>query len=64
MMRGNLQNMASKFDKHCDFCSCIVENKKGIVKDFTTRSFGDARSSRRLRVCSDCDRKAKEMYKQ
>lgn len=55
--------MASKFDKHCDECGCVVENKKGIVKEFAPRNMGDDKNPKWKRVCKSCDAKLKEIYK-
>jgi hypothetical protein len=54
--------MVSKYDKNCDFCGCVVENKKGIQKEFVTRNFGDEKNQKIRRVCKTCDNRNKEMY--
>lgn len=47
--------MASKFDKTCVLCGDVVENKKGIVKDYIVKNLGDEKKPNYKRVCRSCD---------
>lgn len=47
--------MTSKFDKTCALCGDVVENKKGIVKDYIVKNLGDEKKPNYKRICKGCD---------
>jgi len=51
-----------KFDKHCDFCGALLENRKGIQKFFQIRDYGEPDNPKPKRVCEDCDKKFSNIY--
>jgi hypothetical protein len=49
--------MTSKYDQKCALCDCVVENKKGVVKDYVVKNLGDDKKPNYKKICKGCDSK-------